>query len=119
MIYVVASPQNHHFLQFFKVLELMGLPWANRLEHVNFGMVKGMSTRTGTGVSLNGLIDDAARVMNVQMGSNPEKYSAVEDVEMTSREIGITGIKIQDMSAKRWVPSLLQLTSFRLTQTSV
>jgi len=101
MIYVVASQQNHHFLQYFKILELMGLPWANKLEHVNFGMVKGMSTRTGTGVSLNGLIDDAARVMKVQMGSNPEKFSAVEDVDMTSREIGITGIKIQDMAAKR------------------
>ena len=103
MIYVVASQQNHHFLQYFKILELMGLPWAKKLEHVNFGMVKGMSSRTGTGVSLTSLIEDAAKVMDVQMASNPEKYSAVEDVTMTSREIGITGIKIQDMSAKRCV----------------
>jgi arginyl-tRNA synthetase len=101
MIYVVASQQNLHFLQYLKALELMGLPWAAKLEHINFGMVKGMSTRSGKGVSLNGLIDDAAKVMKLQMASNPDKYSAVEDVDMTSREIGITGIKIQDMSAKR------------------
>jgi arginyl-tRNA synthetase len=40
MIYVVASQQNLHLAQFFKVLELMGYDWAKdgRLEHINFGM---------------------------------------------------------------------------------
>ena len=40
MIYVVASQQNLHLAQFFKVLELMGYEWAKdgRLEHINFGM---------------------------------------------------------------------------------
>ena len=31
MIYVVASQQNLHLAQFFKVLELMGYEWANRV----------------------------------------------------------------------------------------
>jgi hypothetical protein len=41
MIYVVASQQNLHLAQFFKVLELMGYPWAqskDQLQHINFGM---------------------------------------------------------------------------------
>lgn len=40
MVYVVASQQNLHLAQFFKVLELMGFDWAKdgRLEHINFGM---------------------------------------------------------------------------------
>lgn len=40
MIYVVASQQNLHLAQFFKVLELMNFDWAKggRLEHINFGM---------------------------------------------------------------------------------
>jgi arginyl-tRNA synthetase len=37
MIYVVAAQQDLHNKQLFKMLELMGHEWADRLEHVNFG----------------------------------------------------------------------------------
>jgi arginyl-tRNA synthetase len=39
MVYVVASQQDLHLKQLFKVLELMGYDWAKRCTHVNFGMV--------------------------------------------------------------------------------
>ena len=39
MIYVVASQQDLHLKQLFKVLELMGYDWASNCSHVNFGMV--------------------------------------------------------------------------------
>ena len=103
MIYVVASQQDLHLSQFFKVLQLMEYPWANRLEHVNFGMVLGMSTRKGTAVFLDQIIKEAASVMHEQMQKNEEKYAAIEDPEYVAREVGITGIKIQDMAAKRLV----------------
>ena len=38
MIYVVAAQQDLHNKQLFKMLELMGHEWADRLEHVNFGV---------------------------------------------------------------------------------
>ncbi|EAU86095.1 arginyl-tRNA synthetase [Coprinopsis cinerea okayama7 len=101
MIYVVSSQQDLHLAQFFKVLELMEFPWAKDLLHINYGLVQGMSTRKGTVVFLNQIINEAASVMHEQMKANEEKYSAVEDPETTSREIGITGVKIQDMAAKR------------------
>jgi arginyl-tRNA synthetase len=101
MIYVVASQQDLHLAQFFKVLKLMEFPWADRLEHVNYGMVLGMSTRKGTAVFLDQIIKEAAGVMHDQMKKNEEKYNAVEDPLTVSQEIGITGIKIQDMAAKR------------------
>lgn len=101
MIYVVASQQDLHLAQFFKVLELMGFPWAKSLVHVNYGLVQGMSTRKGTVVFLNEIIREAGNVMHEQMQKNEEKYKAVEDPETTSMEIGITGVKIQDMAAKR------------------
>jgi len=41
--------------------------------------------------------------MHEQMQKNEDKYAAVEDPNITSLEIGITGMKIQDMAAKRWV----------------
>lgn len=101
MIYVVSAQQDAHLAQFFKVLQLMGFDWADRLEHVNYGLVLGMSTRKGTVVLLSDLIREASSVMHEQMRKNEDKYAAVEDPETTSREIGITAIKIQDMSAKR------------------
>ncbi|KAJ3570311.1 hypothetical protein NP233_g4488 [Leucocoprinus birnbaumii] len=101
MIYVVSAQQDLHLAQFFKVLELMEFPWAKDLLHINYGLVQGMSTRKGTVVFLNQIIEDATQIMHEQMQANEDKYKAVEDPEFTSREIGISGIKIQDMAAKR------------------
>jgi arginyl-tRNA synthetase len=101
MIYVISSQQDLHVAQFFKVLKLMNFEWADRLEHISYGMVKGMSTRKGTVVFLDQIIREAASVMHEQMRKNEAKYAAIEDPEHVSQEIGITGIKIQDMAAKR------------------
>jgi len=101
MIYVVSSQQDLHLSQFFKILELMGFPWAKSMVHVNYGLVQGMSTRKGTVVFLDQIIKEAGHVMHEQMMKNEDKYNAVEDPEETSLEIGITGVKIQDMAAKR------------------
>lgn len=103
MIYVVSSQQDLHLAQFFKVLELMKFPWAKDLLHINYGLVSGMSTRKGTVVFLDQIIQEATNVMHEQMQKNEEKYAAIENPETTSQEIGITGIKIQDMAAKRYI----------------
>ncbi|KAF8438585.1 hypothetical protein L210DRAFT_3450366 [Boletus edulis BED1] len=101
MIYVVSSQQDLHLAQFFQILKLMDFPWANRLEHVNYGLVLGMSTRKGTAVFLDQIIKEASSVMHEQMKRNEEKYNSIQDPEYVSQEVGITGIKIQDMAAKR------------------
>jgi arginyl-tRNA synthetase len=103
MIYVIGSAQDFHTAQFFKMLKLLKYPWADTLEHVNYGMVLGMSTRKGTVVFLDQIIKEAASVMHEQMKKNEAKYSAVEDPQLVARETAITGIKIQDMAAKRSV----------------
>ena len=50
-LYVVAYQQDLHFRQWFKVVDLMGYPWAKDLVHVSFGMVSlvdgTLSTRRG------------------------------------------------------------------------
>lgn len=59
-LYVVAYQQNLHFKQFFKVLELMGKPWAKDMVHVAYGMVSledgAMSTRAGKVILLEDVI---------------------------------------------------------------
>ena len=101
MIYVVAAQQDLHFKQVFKMLELMGHPWADRLEHVNFGLVLGMSTRKGTVKFLDEILAEAKDSMHEQMAKNEAKYAQVEDPEYTSDVVGQTAVKIQDFGARR------------------
>ena len=102
MIYVISSQQDLHTAQFIKMLNLMEFPWAKTVEHVNYGLVLGMSTRKGTVVFLEQIIREASSVMHEQMKKNADKYAAVEDPEQTSLEVGLAAIKIQDMAAKRY-----------------
>ncbi|SRR5216684_5418896 len=111
MLYVISSQQDLHTAQFIKMLHLMEFPWASTVEHVNYGLVLGMSTRKGTVVFLEQIIREAASVMHEQMKKNPEKYAAVEDPEQTSLEVGLAAIKIQDMAAKRCATSSLSFSS--------
>jgi len=50
MIYVVAAQQDLHNRQLFKMLDLMGYEWADRLEHVNFGELNQPLELIGTGL---------------------------------------------------------------------
>ncbi|ORZ26210.1 hypothetical protein BCR42DRAFT_364889 [Absidia repens] len=101
MIYVVAAQQDLHLKQLFKTLELMGFDWADRVEHVNFGMVQGMSTRKGTVVFLEDILDEAQEVMHDQMRKNEAKYAEIPEPLRVADEIGISGVKIQDNAARR------------------
>ncbi|KAJ7025947.1 arginyl-tRNA synthetase [Mycena alexandri] len=101
MIYVVGDQQDLHCAQLFKILELMDAPFANRLEHINFGKVKGMSTRKGDVKFLEEILDMAQESMLSQMQTNVEKFNNVEDPSSASDQIGMTCVKIQDMLAKR------------------
>lgn len=101
MIYVVAAQQDLHLAQLFKILELMGYEWASKCSHVNFGMVKGMSTRKGTAVFLDQILEEAKATMHQVMQKNEEKYAQIEDPESVSDTVGISSVMIQDMSAKR------------------
>lgn len=102
MIYVVASQQDLHLAQLFKITELMGLKdLADRCVHINFGMVQGMSTRKGTAKFLDDILRDVADKMHEVMKSNQAKYEQVEDPEKTADILGISAVMVQDMKGKR------------------
>lgn len=100
-IIITAAQQALHFKQMFKTVELMEEPYAGRLEHVTFGMVHGMSTRRGNVVFLDDILNDAGEAMHDAMRANPDKYAQIENPVETSRIIGSTAVKIQDMTGKR------------------
>ncbi|CAG8438745.1 8724_t:CDS:2 [Ambispora leptoticha] len=101
MYYVVASQQDLHLKQLFKILELMGFDWVDRCKHINFGMVQGMSTRKGTAVFLDDILEQTKEVMHEVMKQNEKKYEQIEDPDMVADVIGMSAVMIQDMSAKR------------------
>ncbi len=92
-LYVVAYQQNLHFKQFFKVLELAGLPWAQDLVHVAYGMVSleegSMSTRKGNVVLLRDVINKAVeKALSIITAKNP----ALENKEQVAEQVGVGAV---------------------------
>ena len=114
MIYVVASQQDLHLAQLFKILELMGHDdIQKRCQHVNFGMVLGMSTRRGTVKFLDDILKDVGEKMHEVMQRNQAKYDQVEDPVQTADTLGITAVMVQDMTGKRYDFPRMRWVSFR------
>jgi arginyl-tRNA synthetase len=110
MIYVVASQQDLHLAQLFKVTEISGhKEIADKCQHINFGMVRGMSTRKGTVKFLDDILRDVGDKMHEVMKKNEAKYEQVEDPLKTADTLGITAVMVQDMSGKRYVGTFSSL----------
>ncbi|KAJ3118516.1 hypothetical protein HDU96_000932 [Phlyctochytrium bullatum] len=105
MYYVVGMQQEDHFKKLFKILQLMGIPWADRCKHIGFGMIKtkdgNMSTRKGTVVFLEDILNNTQESMLEVMRKNEVKFRQIEDPNAVSDLIGITAVMVQDMSARR------------------
>jgi arginyl-tRNA synthetase len=102
MIYVVASAQDLHLKQLFKIIELLGhKDIAAKCQHINFGLVLGMSTRKGTVKFLDDILRDVADKMHETMKKNEGKYNQVANPEATADTLGISSVMVQDMSGKR------------------
>lgn len=102
MIYVVASAQDLHLKQLFKIIELMGHEEvAKKVQHVNFGLVLGMSTRKGTVKFLDDILKDVGEHMHEVMKKNETKYAQVENPDAVADILGISSVMAQDMTGKR------------------
>ncbi len=92
-LYVVAYQQNLHFMQLFKVLELMGMPWARDMVHVAYGMVSledgAMSTRKGKVVWLEDVI---SRSIEKAASILAEKNPALAGREDIAEEVGVGAV---------------------------
>lgn len=102
MIYVVATDQELHLQQLFKIIELLGYKELRaKCQHINFGLVHGMSTRRGTVKFLDDILRDVAEKMHEVMQKNEAKYEQIADPVATSDILGISSVMVQDMSGKR------------------
>ena len=101
-LYVVATQQNLHFRQLFKVLELMGRPWAKNLVHVQFGMVsyegQPLSTRKGHVVFLADVINNTVkRAREIIEEKNPD----LEDKDHTAECVGVGAVMFFALGTQR------------------
>ena len=97
-IYVVGNEQDYHFKVLFLILKKLGLPWANGLLHMSYGMVDlpggKMKSREGTVVDADDLIDEmqeTARIKTEELGKTDD-FSDAEKISL-NRKIGLGALK--------------------------
>ncbi len=92
-IYVTSSAQSLHFAQWFKVVELMGYEWHDKLVHVPYGTVSvdgaKLATRTGNIVLLKDLFRQSIEKVTAIMN---EKNPDLESREETAVAVGVGAI---------------------------
>lgn len=94
--YVVASEQNLHFKQLFKILELLKLTKTDNLKHINYGMVNlpegKMKSREGTVVDADDLISEVKQFAYDEI---EKRYPSLSEKEKEERQeiIGVGALK--------------------------
>ncbi len=101
-IYVTAAQQSLHFAQWFKVVELMGYPWYDRLVHVPYGTVSvngsKLATRTGNVILLRDLFAEAIRrVSEITKEKHPDPQECAEIAE----KVGVGAVIFYYLSNNR------------------
>ncbi|CAH1851450.1 arginine--tRNA ligase [Convivina intestini] len=101
-LYVVGGEQREHFVQLRAVLSLMGMPWADDIEHIAFGLItfngKKMSTRKGDVVLLKDVLDDAHQLALAQI---QEKNPDLTNKELVAEQVGAGAVVFHDLMNDR------------------
>ncbi len=99
-IYVVASQQNLHFQQWFRVLDLMGYDWAYDCIHVPFGLASlaggvTMSTRKGQVVFLEDVLNQSVEKTADIMRDKGVDEALIPEV---AHQVGIGAVVFNELS---------------------
>ena len=101
-IYVTSAAQSLHFAQWFKVVELMGYDWYNKLVHVPYGTVSingaKLATRTGNVILLKDLFAEAiSRVKDIAREKHPDEA----ELQAIAEKVGVGAIVFYYLSNNR------------------
>ncbi|KAM5165912.1 putative arginine--tRNA ligase, mitochondrial [Callospermophilus lateralis] len=95
MIYVTDKGQKKHFQQVFQMLKIMGYDWAERCQHVPFGVVQGMKTRRGDVTFLEDVLNEV-RLRMLQNMASIKTTKELENPQETAERVGLAALIIQD-----------------------
>lgn len=98
-LYVVGTEQKRHFELLFRAVEAMGNDWADRMVHVQFGRVLGMSTRKGKVVFLEDVLDEARERAAAKMREAGEERGI--DIDRVAEQVGVGGVVFGDLKNLR------------------
>lgn len=103
LLYVVGLPQELHFRQLKEVLRLMGREEAERIVHVKFGHVLGMSTRRGEVVLLEEVLDEAAAKAREKIEDNVAAGKLDPEIDRAelAEAVGIGALVANDLKHRR------------------
>ena len=101
-IYVTGLEQKLHFVQVFKVIELLGYDWYDQLVHVPYGLVSmeggKLSTRSGNVIYAEEILHESIqKIYEIIEEKNPD----LEDKETVARQVGIGAILFNDLYNQR------------------
>jgi arginyl-tRNA synthetase len=103
-LYVVDRGQGLHFKQLFRTLELAGLEWAARCQHVPFGLVrvggKKTTSRGGNVVLLKEVFAEATERASAKISENNPTWDA-EKISSTASIVGIGAIVFANLMSQR------------------
>jgi len=101
-LYITGQEQILHFAQFFKVLELMGFPWAKGLVHIPYGMFRfeggKMSSRRGDVIKMEELLDEAVAKTRAII---EEKNPTLADKDIVAEQVGIGALMFNKLYTNR------------------
>nr|CAD7457317.1 unnamed protein product [Timema tahoe] len=102
LLYVVENGQNDHFTALMGTMKQMDLLWAERMRHVKFGRIRGMSTRKGSVVFLKDVLDETRDLMHKKQLESPNTRIDLKSVSDTTSDIlGVSAVIINDLKQKR------------------
>jgi arginyl-tRNA synthetase len=111
MLYVVGGEQTLYFNQLRAALRKLGHDWADRIEHVNFGMMRFLdpetgkattgSTRRGVTVLLDEVLEEAIAKAREKIDQNADRFEPDTDRDALAAQVGIGAVIFGDLSVRR------------------
>ncbi|NLW51374.1 MAG: arginine--tRNA ligase [Candidatus Brocadiaceae bacterium] len=110
-VYVVGNEQSLYLNQVRAALRRMGHEWADRVVHVNFGLIKFLdaetgqarkgSTRRGELLLLEEVLDEAVARARVKIAQNADRFEEGADLDALAEQVGIGAVLFRQMSVRR------------------
>nr|XP_050855332.1 probable arginine--tRNA ligase, mitochondrial isoform X1 [Vespula vulgaris] len=101
MYYVVDQTQSKHFTNLIEILHKMNMSWAERLKHIRYGRILGMSTRKGTAIFLEDILNEIRDVMREKQIQSPTTKVSLDISDNSSDILGISAVIINDLRRRR------------------
>jgi arginyl-tRNA synthetase len=110
-VYVVGNEQTLYLNQLKAALRQMGHDWAERLVHVNFGLIKFRdaetgearkgSTRRGELLLMQEVLDEAVERARAKIEENADRFDEGADLAELAEQVGIGAVLFRQMSVGR------------------